>query len=122
MSDQYDDNNIIKCTCGANVIDYQMSEHITRGIHDKNLKLKKDNRILNSTIIIENILFTICSTCQLYIDSRLYNDHLTLNCIHTTTSLPPLYLKGRIKCICNQILKYEENYIKHLSSKLHSKK
>jgi len=52
MLNQYDNNDIVKCTCGANVIGYQMNEHITRGIHDKNLKLKKNNAVLNPTIKI----------------------------------------------------------------------
>jgi len=58
MSNQYDDNDIIKCTCGANGIGYQMDEHIIRVIHDKNFKLQKDEKILDLFIKIENITFT----------------------------------------------------------------
>jgi len=103
MSDPYDDEDIVKCICGANVIHYQMGEHISRGIHNKNLKLKKDDRILDPTITIEGNTFNNCNTCQLYIDSRRYNDHITTNCIHKTISLPPFYLKGGLQCICGQI-------------------
>jgi len=122
MSDQYDDEDIVKCTCGANVISYQMGEHITRGIHNRNLKLNKDDRILIPIITIENITFNNRTACQLYIDSRRYNDHITTNCIHTTISLPPFYLKGRIKCNCGQILKNENSYIEHLTSDSHTKR
>jgi len=105
MFDPYDDEDIVKCTCGANVISYQMGEHITRGIHNRNLKLKNDERILDPTITIDGNTFNNCNTCQLYIHSRQYNEHLNTNCIYTTISLPPSYLKGRIKCICGQIFK-----------------
>jgi len=105
MTNQYDDKDITKCTGGANVISYQMGEHITRGIHDRNLKLKKCNIILEPIIIIENITFNNCPTCELYIDSRRYNDHINTNCIHATISLPPFYLKGRIRCICGKFIK-----------------
>jgi len=100
MADQYDDEDIVECTCGANVIHYQMNEHISRGIHNENLKLKKDDSII---ITINGNTFNNCTTCQLYIDSRLYNDHITSNCIHKTISLPPFYFKGRLQCICGQI-------------------
>jgi len=103
MSNQYDDEDIVACTCGANVIRYQMGEHITRGIHNKNLLLKKDDRILDPTITIEGNTFNNCNTCHIYIHSRRYNDHITSNCIHKTISLPPFYLKGRINCIYGQI-------------------
>jgi len=120
MSNQYDDEDIVACTCGANVISYQMGEHITRVIHNKNFKLKKDDRILDSSITIEDNTFNNCNTCHMYIHSISYNDHLTTNCIHRTISLPPFFLKGRINCVCGQILKNSESYIKHLTSKSHT--
>jgi len=98
-----------------------MNEHITKGIHNKNLKLNKNDTVLNPTIIIENITFNNCPTCQVYIDSRQYNKHLTSYCIHTTVSLPLNYLKGRIRCRCNQVLKNESS-IKHLHSESHIKR
>jgi len=107
MSYQHDDDDIVKCTWGANVISHRMSEHITKGIHNKNLKLKKNDTVFNPTITIENITFNNCPTCQVYIDSRQYNNHLTSYCIYTTVSLPLNYFKGRMKCICNQVLKNE---------------
>jgi len=119
MADQYDDNDTNKCTYGANVISYQMNEHITRGIHARNLNLKKNDIILEPIITIENITFNNCPTCELYIDSRKYNDHINLNCIYTTLSLPPNYLKGRIRCISNKIIKNKVNYISHLTSESH---
>jgi len=94
MDNQYDDNDITKCICGANVITYKMGEHISRGIHAKHLKLKKNNTTLEPIITIENITFNNCPTCELYIDSRKFNDHIKSNCIHTTSSLPPNYHKG----------------------------
>jgi len=99
-----------------------MNEHIARGIHNRNLKLNKDDRILDPNITINNITFNNCTTCQLYIDSRRYNEHITTNCIYTTISLPPFYFKGRIRCICGQILKNSDTYIKHLTPDSHTKR
>jgi len=101
MANQYDEYNITKCTCGTSVKSHQMQEHITRGIYNNNVKLKKNDTILNPTIIIKSITFNNCLTCEVYIDSKQYKKHLTSNCIYTTVALPLSYLKDRIRCRCN---------------------
>jgi len=99
-----------------------MNEHISRGIHAENLKLKKNDTILEPIITIENITFNNCPTCELYIDSRKFNVPINSNCIHTTLSMPPHYLKGRFKCTYGKFIKNKENYIDHLTTKFHEKR
>jgi len=88
----YNAFKLISCTCGMAVLNCRMNEHLKSIEHDVYFMLLNNIPLTPpSSITINNITFTKCDTCHMYIHFKQYDRHITPTCHSDITSLPPNY-------------------------------
>jgi len=101
----YNAFKLITCTCGMEVLNCRMDEHIKSIEHDVYFMLLNNILLIPPlSITINNNTFTKCDTCHMYIFCHMYihfkqyDKHITPTCHSAITSVPPNYFLGRFKC------------------------